>query len=495
MNAATIAVLIAASALAQTPATRAVPATPAQPPVPSPSALKYPPLREVKIPDIASFKLPNGIRVYLLENHELPLVSGTALVRTGNLFEPPDKIGLAGLTGSLMRTGGTRVKTGDELDEQLENIAASVESAIGETSGSVSFSCLKENTDEVLAVFHDVMTEPEFRPDKLALAKLRMRSGILRRNDDADSIVNREYARYVYGPDSPYGWRMELANLENIQRDDLIQFYRRYFFPENVMLAVYGDFEPAAMRARIEQVFGTWNHTQPPVPAFPEVQRQDNSGIHFASKEDVNQTFFELGHLGGILKDKDTPALQIMADILGGGFSSRLFQRVRTKLGYAYGIGASWGVDYNHPGLFEISGSTKSETTVDTLRAVREEIERMRTSPVTDQELKTAKDTVLNSFVFAFDTPAKTLSRILRYEYFGYPRDFIFEYQKAIAAVTKEDVLRVAKQYLHAERITTVAVGNEKELGKPLTELGPVKPIDLTIPEPAKKPAARPESQ
>lgn len=481
-------VLIAGIALAQAPAPQAAraarkPATAAPAPASTPSQLKYPPLKEIQIPDITTFTLSNGMRVYLLENHELPLVTGTALVRTGNLFDPPDKVGLAGMTGSLMREGGTRTKTGDQLDEQLENIAASVESSIGETSGQVSFSTLKENTDEVLGVFHDVLTEPEFRPDKIDLTKIRLRSSILRRNDDADSIAEREYASIVYGRDNPYGWRTEIPTINNIQREDLVAFYKRYFFPENVLLAVYGDFSIPAMRSKLEDLFGAWKYKQAPAPAFPAVQKKPSPGVFLAAKDDVNQAFLNVGHFGGVLKDKDTPALQIMADILGGGFSSRLFKRVRTQLGYAYGIGASWGVQYTHPGLFQVTGSTKSESTVDTLRVVREEVERIRTTLVTDDELRTAKDTVLNGFVFAFDTPAKTLSRMMRYEYYGYPRDFIFQYQKAIAAVTKEDVLRVAKQHLDPAAFTVVAVGNPKEFGTPLSALGmPVSDIDLTIP-------------
>jgi zinc protease len=207
--------------------------------------------------------------------------------------------------------------------------------------------------------------------------------------------------------------------------------------------------------------------------------------VFVAAKEDVNQTVFFVGHLGGELRDKDDPALEIMADILGGGFSSRLFKRVRTALGYAYGIGADWAAAYDHPGLFEISGSTKSQTTTEALQVVRQEVERIRASEVTDAELETAKQTSLNSFVFNFDTPSKTLSRLLRYEYYGYPHDFIYQFQKALAAVTKADVLRVAKQHLLPEEFTIVAVGNTQEFGKPLTALGlPVHPIDLTIPPP-----------
>jgi zinc protease len=452
----------------------------------SPQDLKYPPLAPVQTPHVETFTLANGLRVYLLENHELPLVSGTALVRTGNLFDPPAKVGLATVTGMTMRTGGTHERTGDALDEALENVAASVESSIGESAGQVSFSALRENAHEVLGLFHDVLTAPEFRQDKIDLAKMELRGSIARRNDDAESIAAREFTNTIYGKDTPYGWQIEYATLDRISRADLVAFHQRYFFPANVMLAVYGDFSTAEMKTEIERQFGSWKASQPAVPPFPAVRRQAHPGTFLATKEDVNQTVFYLGHLGGELRDPDEAALEIMADILGGGFSSRLFQRVRTSLGYAYGISADWSAAYDHPGVFEISGSTKSETTTRALRVVREEVERLRSAEVTDAELETARQSALNSFVFHFDTPAKTLSRLLRYEYYGYPRGFIFEYQKALAAVTKADVLRVARRHLHPEDFTLVAAGNPAEFGEALTALGqPVHAIDLTIPPPA----------
>jgi zinc protease len=387
--------------------------------------LKFPPLRPIQTPNVDTYTLPNGMKIFLLEDHELPLVSGIARVRTGNLFDPPDKVGLAGITGSLMRSGGTKDKTGDQLDEQLENIAASVESSIGETSGSVSFSTLKEKTDEVLGVFHDVLTAPEFRQDKLDLEKNQLRSAISRRNDDAGGISQREFTNIVYGRNTPYGWQIEYSTVNRITRDDLIAFYKRYYFPANILLAIWGDFDTAQMKARLEKVFGGWNYQQPKVPPFPKVENRHVPGVYLARKDDVTQTFFALGHLGGELRDKDFAALEVMADILGGGFKSRLVQRVRSQMGNAYDISATWGADYDHPGLFEIAGSTKSMSTAETVRAVRQEIDRIRTSEVTDDELQTAKETALNSLVFAFDTKAKTLGRMLNYEYYGYPRDFI----------------------------------------------------------------------
>jgi zinc protease len=488
--------LLTVAAFAQKPAPAPVPSAPKAPAkgqvtatvtVPSYKSLKFGPAPEVKIPEIPSFTLSNGMKVYLLENHELPLVGGFALVRTGNLFDPKDKIGLAELTGTVMRSGGTKSKTGEQLDEQLENIAASVETGIGESSGRVSFNALKENTDQVLAVFQDVLMNPEFRQDKLDLAKSQIRSSISRRNDDPGSILGRSFPEIVYGRDNPYGWRMEYEHIDNIKRDDLIAFYKRYFFPSNIILAVQGDFKTAEMRAKLEKTFDGWTARQQPVPDFPPVAAKPAPGVYLAPKQDVTQTSFAFGHLGGELRDPNFPALSVMSNILGGSFSGRLFKNVRTKLGLAYSVSGGWGATYDHPGLFEVSGSTKSSSTVDTIQASLNEVNKMRSSEVTDQELDTAKQSVLNSFVFFFDSPSKTLGRVVTYEYYGYPKDFIFQYQKGVQAVTKADVLRVAKQYLKPENISIVAVGKPSDFGKPLTTLGPVKEIDLSIPEPGKK--------
>jgi zinc protease len=449
---------------------------------PSYKDLKFPPLGPIRIPKVATFTLPNGMKLYLLEDHELPMIHGVAQVRTGNLFDPADKIGLATMTGMVIRTGGTRTKTGEQLDEQLEDIAASVESNIGETSGGVSFSALKENADEVLGVFKDVLTAPEFRADKITLARTQLRSGIARRNDDARGVAEREFDDIVYGKDTPYGWDIEYATVDRITRADLQDFYKRYFFPANIVLGVWGDFDTAGMKARIEKLFSDWTVEQPPVPEFPKVAGKPAPGAYVAVKKDVTQTFFYIGQLGGEYKDKDYPALVIMADILGGGFRSRLVERVRTKMGNAYDIGADWNANYDHPGLFEISGGTKSLSTVETFKAITEEVDRIRTSEVTEEELKTAKDTALNSLVFAYDTRAKTLGRLLTYEYYGYPPDFIEQYQKALEAVTRADVLRVAKEHLNPAAFTTVAVGNPDYFGHPLDALGSqVNMIDLTI--------------
>jgi zinc protease len=460
-------------------------------PAPSYKNLKYPPLREIQIPKVATFTLSNGIRLYLLEDHELPTLRGVALIRTGNLFDPKDKIGLATITGTVMRSGGTRARTGDQVDEQLENIAASVETRIDESYGEVLFSTLKNTTDEVLAVFHDVMTQPEFREDRLELAKTQYRSSISRRNDDASGIAQREFTDLLYGSNTPYGWQMEYETLDRIHRSDVQAFYQRYFFPANTMIAISGDFQIDDMRARLEKLFSDWTVRRDPVPPFPPLDKTSHPGVFLAVKTNVTQTSFMLGQLGGVLNDKDYPALEVMGDILGGSFRSRLFRKVRTDLGYAYNISAYWGANYDHPGLFTIGGSTKSASTTEAIKASLAELEKMRTEQVSKDELDAAKQSVVNSFVFHFDTPAKILNRLLIYDYYGYPKDFIYQYQKGVEAVTAADILRVARERLDPRKLSVVAVGNPKEFGEKLSALGmPVSDLDITIPEPKKEVAA-----
>ncbi|MBL8173265.1 MAG: insulinase family protein [Bryobacterales bacterium] len=492
MKSAILFVMAASLAAAQTPAPApaAKKAAPAAKPAATASksykSLKFPPMRELKLPDIATFTLPNGMKVFLLENHELPLVRGSARIRTGNIFETAQKAGLTSIFGDVMRTGGTKDKTGDQLNELLEGIAASVESDVGETSGTLSFNTLKENTDTVLAVFHDVLTAPEFRQDKIDVAKTQYRGVIARRNDQPGGIAGREFSRLLYGPTTPWGRMMEHETLNSVTRQDLLDWHKRYYFPENVLLAIQGDFNTAGMRSKLEKLFAGWTVKQPKVPEFPAVSHRQAPGVFLAEKNEVTQTNFRVGHLGGKVNDKDYPALSVMADILGAnGFSSRMMKKIRSDLGLAYNVSANWNAEYDHPGTFTIGGSTKSESTVDALKAIYGEVERIRSSEVTDLELQEAKESTLNSFVFNFDSPSKTLGRLVTYEYHGYPKDFIFQYQKAIAAVSKADVLRVAKEYLKPENFVTVVVGKPADFGTPLSALNmPVNKIDLTIPEP-----------
>jgi zinc protease len=451
------------------------------------SDLTFPPLPEIKLPEYTRFKLDNGMVVYLMEDHELPLVGGTMLVRTGDRLEPADKVGLAELMGITMRSGGSQTQSADQINEFLEQRAAVVETGVSEVSGSASFSALTEDLKDVFDVFVDVFREPAFPVDKIDLAKTQTRGAIARRNDDPNSIASREFRKLVYGEVSPYARITEYATLNNVARPDLLNFYQQYYHPNNMLLGIVGDFNSKQMRQLIEAKLNNW---KPAVGAgqvaLPSVTQAKTSGVFLANQPQLNQSSVQVGHLGGLVNSPDYPALSVMNGVLNG-FGGRLFNQVRSRQGLAYSVYAQWSPQYDYPGTFVAGGQTRSDATVPFIKSVIAEIEKIRTAPVADWELKYAKNSVLNSFIFNFQDPSQTLSRLMRYEYFNYPDDFIFRYRKGVEQTSIADVQRVAKTYLKPENLVTLVVGNQSTINPPLTSLSAdtkVTAIDITIPPP-----------
>lgn len=451
--------------------------------------LKFPPIPDVTLPKYTQFNLANGMSVYLMEDHELPLVGGTALIRTGDRLEPADKVGLSDIMATVMRTGGTQKHSGDELNQFLERRAASIETSMSEASGGAGFSALAEDLEPVFDLFAEVLRSPAFPETKVALAKVQQRGGIARRNDDPNGIAGREVSKLIYGETSPYARTVEFSTLDNITRSDLVSFYQQYYSPQNILLGIVGDFESAKVRRLVEAKFADWQaSTTAAKPALPAVSQAKTGGIFLVDQPQLTQSSVQIGHLGGQLSSPDYAALSVMNGVLNG-FGGRLFNEVRSRQGLAYSVYASWRPSFDYPGTFLAGGQTRSEATVPFIRSVFSEIERIRTTPVSATELAYAKDTVLNSFIFNFQDPAQTLSRLLRYEYFGYPKDFIFQYRKGVEATTIADVQRVAKTYLKPENLVTLVVGSSKQIQPPLSSLSPnarVTAIDVTIPPPRK---------
>jgi zinc protease len=451
--------------------------------------LVYPPLNQPQPPVPDRFELDNGMIVYLLEDHELPIIDISVRVRTGSIYEPADKVGIATITGAVMRTGGTTSRTGDELDEILENLAASVETGIGDDSGSASMSVLKEDLDTGLSILADILMNPAFREDKIDLEKVQHRSAISRRNDNPGGITRREFSKLIYGADSPYARTTEYDTINSIIRDDLVAFYQKFFRPNNVILGVLGDFNSDEMLAKIQETFKGWEPAEIDLPEKPQIPEAYGKMIALVNKDDVNQTNIRMGHIGWLRKNEDYPALVVMSQILGIGFSSRLINSIRVEKGLAYSVGNNYGAGYDVPGIFFIACGTKSEATVTAIEAILVEVEKMRTEEVSDDELKQAIDGFMNSSVFDYDTKGEILSRALRYEYHEYPQDFVEQLMAGIREVTKADVRRVAAQYLHPDKFTLIAVGKASDFDKPLNTLGDVTEVDITIPPPSPEPA------
>lgn len=451
--------------------------------------LEFPPAPEIQLPDYDRFVLDNGMVVYLVEDRDLPLVSGTALIRTGDRLEPGSEVGLAQIAGEVLRTGGTQFHSPDELNQLLERRAAAVETGIDTTSGSASFNALSEDLSEVFGLFAEVLRHPAFAEEKIELAKTQQAGSIARRNDNPSGITSREFQKLIYGENSPYGRTIEYNTLGNISRQDVVNFYQRYFHPNNIILGVVGDFDTQQMRSLIEKEFGDWKadpNLQKKIPTLPPVTQAKQGGVFLVDRPQLTQSNVQIGHLGGELDNPDYPALSVLNGVMNG-FGGRLFNQVRSRQGLAYSVYGFWSPRYDYPGMFVAGGQTRSDATVPFIRAVLDEIDRIRTEPISEEELEYAKDSTLNSFIFNFADPSQTLSRLMRYEYYGYPEDFIFQYRRGVEATTVEDVLRVAQKYLAPEKLVTLVVGNASEINPPLSSLTPntsVTSIDVTIPEP-----------
>jgi zinc protease len=465
----------------------------AQNPPNSYKELKYPQLNPIKVPEPTRFELPNGMTVYLLEDHEVPMISASAIVRVGSRWEPVSKAGLATITGTVMRTGGTNSRSGNQLDDELDRLGAVIETGIGDDSGTASLSLLKEDADKGLAILADLLQNPAFPEDKIELSKIEQRENIARRNDDPGGVAEREFSRILYGKESPYGHQTEYDTLNAIKQADLIAFHQQYFQPENVILGAWGDFQMADMRARIERAFAGWKrggHPRPQPPEWDYKSAASRAGLYFVAKDDVNQSIVYIGEIGGRRNDPDYYALQVMNTILGGGFSSRLVNNVRSNLGLAYTVYSAWGAAWDRPGLFVASGGTKSGTTVKMTNAIKQEINRIRETEPSNDDLVRAKDAILKGFAFEFDSTGKILQRLMAYDYYGYPRDYLQRYRDNIEKVGRGDVLRVAREHIKPENFIVLVLGKQADFDQPLSTLGQVHPVDITIPGPKREPIA-----
>ncbi len=447
--------------------------------------LKYPPLNEVNVPEPDRYVLDNGITVYLLEDHTLPKVNlYTALNKCGSYHEPADKVGLAGMTGEVMRTGGTINKTGDQIDEELEAIGAYVETGIGKTSGSASANSLSEYSETIVAVLADVLRNPVFDEDKIELSRTSNRSGISRRNDDPMGICIREFRKLIFGAESPYARHQEYATIDVITRDDMIKFHKEYVKPENVQIAVWGDFKQDEMLALIKDYFGDWPRGAQEIAAPPEFKYEFKPTVNYAEKTDVNQSNILIGHIGGKMGDPDYPATIVMNAVLGGSFGSRLTDNVRTRLGLAYTAQGNYSFGWDYPGWFYAYAATKSESTVKASREMLTQIKSMQTDPPTEEEMIRAKDGWLNSFVFNFDTKSEILGRMATYDYYGMPRDYLQQLKEGVEKVTPQDVLEVAQRKLNPENLQILVVGKGEDFDEALSVFGEVNQIDISIPSP-----------
>jgi len=410
--------------------------------------------------------LDNGMVVFIAEDKSLPLVNVSITLRTGSWLDPVGQEGLASLTGSQMRRGGTQALSGEELDERLDFLAARVSTGIGATSGGANLNCLADNLQEALPLFVDVLRDPRFQEDRLALAREQALQSMKKRNDDSADIEAREWGVLLYGEDHYSNRFTTEASLEAISRDDLAAFHREYVHPSNMIAAVSGYFDTNEMLAELEEAFARWPGEAPSVPEIPHTIEPAEPGLYRIQK-DVNQGRVSIG-LPTVKRDHpDAHALKIMNGILGGsGFTSRITTTVRSNEGLAYSAGSGLSVGVWHPGRFRAGFQSKSPTVLWAAELVESEIRKIRESPVTPEELETMKASLIQTFPSSFSTKGQAMAIFASDEYTGRSPSYWQTYRSSLRAVSAEDVQRVARTHLVPEKMILLIVGDQEKIAK-----------------------------
>lgn len=460
--------------------------------------IPIPPLHQFKPQQPKRVALKNGIVLFLQEDHELPFVSGSVLIPGGSRDEDAAKRGMVDLYGQTWRTSGTEKMNGDAMDDVLEAKAAHIETGGDLDSTALSWESLKADQDQVYNLAMDLLFHPKFDQQKLRLAQQQEATGIVRRNDDPNQIAGREAVKLVYGPDSPYARQPELSTIAKVTIADFQAWHDRTLGGK-LIIAVSGDFDPAAMEAKLRATFEKLPAAKPNPVRHDEVAGP-KPGVYFINKEDVNQSNVEIVGVGLDRHNPDIPSVAMMNDVFGGGFASRLFQTIRTQYGLAYAVGGGLSFAWDHPGTFAAMVMPRSDKTVEAIQRTYDVLNSLVKQPFSEEELKRAKDNILNSFLFRYDTKDKVLAERVRLEFYGYPPDYLETYKAALEKVTVADLNEAARKYIHPDKYAVLVVGNKSDINPGLETLnmGPVHNIDITIPQPGGAPAmggGGPESQ
>ncbi|MCG2725349.1 MAG: insulinase family protein [Elusimicrobia bacterium] len=425
-------------------------------------------------PQGARHLLKNGMVVYILKDNTLPIINISAKIRTGKMYDAKDKIGLAQLTADLLKDGGTLKYKPEEIDEILEFSGASISSKMFMEEGEVSLRCLSKDFEKVFDIYSDVLMNPTFNDDKVKLFKNDTLEGIRRRNDNPDSQAQREALRMFYGKNHPYGWRTESSTIEAINKADLKNFHSNFYKPNNIILAVSGDFKnEEEILKNLNDSFSLWQPGKVEFPEIPKVEIKPQRSIYFIDK-DIAQTFIVLLQKGIKRHDSIEFPLTVANHILGGGsFSSRLTNEIRTKKGLAYSVYSYFAKRPDYGYVLAYCG-TKPQTYSQSLEEMLKQFQLMREKTVSVQELNIAKSSIINSFVFRFPTPFSLMEERASYELYNYPKNYLDKYTEEMAKITQTDVLEVSKKILDPETAMIFVLGDSKKFDKPLSSFGKV---------------------
>ena len=438
-----------------------------------PPGLAATPGIDFKPPRGERFTLENGLVVYLMKDNTLPVVHISAMVKLGAIQDPPLKIGLGNLTVGMLKNGGTKNYTAEAIDEELEFRGASISGGIYREETRLTMTTLKKDLTKVLDIFAEELRAPVFNEEKLRLAKDEQLELIRRRNDKPTGQLFRESLRKYFGENHPYGWRSEAATISAVTREDLLAHHATYFKPNNTILAVSGDFASAQeMLALLTEKFGAWEKGMVPPPSLRPFEHPKGRKIYFIDK-DLSQAFIIILQKGLPNNSPDEYPMTLLSEVLGGGIQSRLMVEVRSKRGLAYTVESNI-IRYSTQGLTYTYCGTKPETYSQALTEVLAQLDRAVQEPLSAEELKRGKSSIINPFVFKFPTPFQLISDRASEEFYGLQGDYLDNYVSRIEKLSQDDLLAAAKKYYATGDAVIFVIGNSKKFDKPLAEFGPV---------------------
>ncbi|CAL5221100.1 g3232 [Coccomyxa viridis] len=428
------------------------------PPIPT----EFPELGDLQLPSIEKAVLSNGLRVFLVEDHDVPLVKTTLLFRGGLRTSRPDKVGLATIASGVQRAGGSVQHPSAALDDALEQKAAYIEGGATPETSSLGFECLKDDVREVMGLFLEILQTPALPQSKIDLYKSQVLNVVDHLWDNPAAIPKRQLGKLLYGADSVFARTPRPEQVQGLTRGDIIAHLARWQRPDNAVLGVAGDFDPCEMKALLEEKLGSW-HRQPtepdqvprvpntPIPAFAP----GADTVYLVDRPGLTQASVGMGELGISLGDPDDWALDVLGDILNS-FGGRLFDRIRSREGLAYSVSGGWDTPLDHPGLFAAGGNTAAPAQF--LEQLQRVLQEATEVAPTEREVALAKSEMLNSFVFNFASTNTQMQRVAAYALLGIPEDYLFTYKKGIEGVTAQDVLAAAGRHLHpAQQIVVMA--------------------------------------